>query len=219
MKILNFLEKILGFIKTLFLSGLFTIIPITATIFFLHFTYNLIANWLKPLKNIEPIFLQQIPGAEFLIVILAILFVGFLVRFLIITPIIHHFEEIIIKIPLIRTIYSSAKTLVTFFNYPTPAQVTKRVVLIQFPKKGFYNLAFLLESAQNDFQKLLPESAPIEGKKFYKIFMPNSPNPTSGYFLILSEDEIIETNITFEEAIKAIVSCGLITPETLKRKI
>lgn len=219
MNILQFLEKILNFIKSLFLNGIITILPIAATIFFLHFTYNLVARWLYPLKQIEPEFLQKIPGAEFLIVIVAILIIGFLVKFLIITPLIHHFEKVITKIPLIRTVYTSAKTLVNFFNYPSTAQVTQRVVLIEFPKKGFYNLAFLLETAQNDFQKLLPESAPVEEKKFYKVFMPNSPNPTSGYFLIIPEDEIIETNITFEEAIKAVVSCGLITPETLKNKI
>ena len=219
MKILDSLEKIANFFKSLFLNGLFTILPIAATIFFLHFTYNLVGNWLLPLRKIEPLFLQKIPGAEILIAIVAILVIGFLVKFLIITPIIHHFEKIINKIPLIRTVYSSAKTLVDFFNYPAPAQMTKRVILIEFPKKGYFNIAFLLESAQNDFQKLLPSSASTPEKKFYKVFMPNSPNPTSGYFLILCEDEIIETDITFEEAIKAVVSCGLITPDTLKRKV
>ncbi|MCK4651388.1 DUF502 domain-containing protein [Candidatus Babeliales bacterium] len=213
MKILDIFENIFSFLKSLFLNGLFTILPITATIFFMHFTYNLLVGWLYPLKKMEPLFLQKIPGAEIIIVTLLILLIGALVKLLIITPIIHRIEKIIAKIPLIRTIYSSAKIVVNFFNIPDPTHTRKKVVLIQFPKKGYYNIAFLLESAQDNFKKLIPD----DEKKYVKIFMPNSPTPATGYFFILPEDEIIPTDITFEEAIQTIVSCGLITPETIKK--
>ena len=212
-KILDVLEKILSEIKSIFFNGFFTLLPLAATAFFINFTYNFLANWLKPLRDIEPIFLQKIPGAEIAVFLLFILTFGALVKFFIITPLIHKIEKIIVRIPMLRTVYSSAKTLVNFFNVPNPATASKRVVLIQYPKKNSYNIAFLLDSAENDFQKILPK----DNKKYFKIFMPNSPNPTSGYFFILPEDEIISTNITFEEAIKAVVSCGLITPETIEK--
>ncbi len=215
MKTLNFLEKILSFIKSLFLNGLFTLLPITATIFFVHFTYTLLARWLEPLKKIEPLILQRIPGAEIIIVTIFILLIGIIVKLFVITPLIHKFERIINRIPLIRSVYSSVKKLVEFFYLSQTTAVNKKVVLIQYPKKGSYNIAFLLDSAESTFQKVLPKSEQESGKKFYKVFMPNSPNPTSGYFFILSEDEITHTNISFEEAIKTVVSCGLITPDSL----
>ncbi|MFC1895012.1 DUF502 domain-containing protein [Candidatus Dependentiae bacterium] len=217
MKILNILETIISEVKSLFFNGLLTILPLAATAFFINFTYNFLSSWLKPLKDIEPKFLQIIPGAEIIIFIIFIMLVGALIKFFIITPIIHRIEKIIAKIPLLRTIYSSSKTLANFFNVPNPASVSKRVVLIQYPRKDSYNIAFLLDTAENDFQKVLPQQQ-SSGKKYYKIFMPNSPNPTSGYFFILPEDELIPTNITFEDAIKAVVSCGLITPEAMKSK-
>ena len=82
------LERITHFLQSLFLNGLFTIIPIAATLFFLSFTYNLLAGWLQPLRKVEPVFLQKIPGAEIIIFIIFILIIGALVKFFVITPII-----------------------------------------------------------------------------------------------------------------------------------
>lgn len=217
MKILEHIEHFFSTIKSLFLNGLFTILPITATVFFVHFTYTTLLRWLAPLKQIEPVFLQHIPGSELIVVTLLIFLIGAFIKLFVISPLIHKIENIIDRIPLIRSIYSSAKTMVNFFNVPASSRATRKVVLIEFPKKGFYNIAFLLESAENNFSKVLPEKAKTDGKKYFKVFMPNSPTPTSGYFFVLPEDELIHTDITFEEAIKAIVSCGLITPDTIRR--
>ena len=217
MKILKTVEKTSNLLKSLFLNGLFAILPITATLFFLHFTYNLLIKWLRPLKQLEPTSLQKIPGAEIIIVTAFIFIVGALMKFFVVEPIIHKVEKIIAKIPLIRTVYSSVKILGDFFNVSNPSTDHKKVVLVNFPKKGTFNLGFQLESTGDDFQKLLTGKNQDPNKKYCKVFMPNSPNPTSGYFLILPEDEVIPTDITFEEAIKAIVSCGLITPETLRK--
>ena len=218
MRIFTIFEKIFSFIKSLFFNGLFAILPITATIVLTHFSYQLLVTWLQPLKKLEPLFLQKVPGAEIILFVLILLLIGALVKLFIIHPIIHKVEKIIGKIPLIRTVYSSAKTVVTFFDVPKKSKAKNRkVVLIQFPKKGYYNIAFLLESAENNFKKIINTKEPQDNRKFFKIFMPNSPTPATGYFLIVPEDEIIYTDITFEEAIKTIVSCGLINPTSLKK--
>lgn len=217
MKLLKAIETFFSWIKSLFLSGLFTILPITATVFFILFTYNLLASWFQPLKKIEPYFLQKIPGSEIIVVTIIILLVGALVKLFVITPIIHKIERIIKKIPIIRAVYSSAKTVANFFNVPDPAHTHRKVILVQFPKKGYYNIAFLLSSAEHDFKNIIAKTDEEKTKKYYKVFMPNSPTPATGYFFILSEDDIIHTDITFEEAIKTVVSCGLVTPETLKK--
>lgn len=201
-------------LKSLFLHGLFTIFPIAATIVVVNFCYSIVARWIAPLRHLAPPYLKHIPGVEFVMVLSAIILVGALLRIFILGPVVHRLEKLIKKIPLIRIIYSSSKILVDFFNVPThngPASAEKQVVLIEFPRKGCHNLAFLLDDAQHSFGPLLP---PNEAG-YVKVFMPNSPNPTSGFFFIVPRNEIIYTTISFEEAIKTIVSCGIHTPESL----
>jgi len=212
------MRRVFSHIKSLFLRGLFTILPVIVTIFIITFTYDFMYRWLKPLRDIEPEYFQKIPGSEFILATIILLVLGFLLRLVFITPIVHWFEHLITKIPFIRTVYSSSKALVDFFNVPARGGYKDRqVILFQFPREGLFNIGFLLGPATNDFQKLIPEDKQVPGKTYYKVFMPNSPNPTTGYFLILSEDEIIRTKMTFDEAIKTVVSCGLISPASLKR--
>ena len=213
---MNIIRRILSTIKSLFLSGLFAVFPAAITILLITFTYGMIANWLKPLKNMSPLYIQKIPGAEIIIITILLIFVGILLKILDISPIIHHFEKIISKIPIINSIYSSSQTLINFFNVPDPVKAKRKVVLIQFPNENFYNIAFLLGSA-TDMQKLIPTEKQKPDAEYVKVFMPNSPNPSSGYFFILPKSETIETKITFEEAIKTVVSCGLITPKSLRK--
>lgn len=200
-------------IKSIFLHGLFTIFPITATVVIIHFGYTLIAGWVAPLRMFVPPQLAHVPAVEFGMVIGFILIVGTLLRFFIVGSVVKYAEQLINQLPLVRVIYSSSKILVDFFNVPNPTTAEKTVVLVQFPRKGCYNLAFLLDSAQKNFQPLLPKSE--QDQEYFKVFMPNSPNPTSGFFLIVRRDEIVDTDISFEDAIKTIVSCGIHTPEVL----
>ncbi len=219
MKMSETMRKILHPFKTLFLSGLFTIIPIAATLFFINFMYNFFRHLLEPLRRVEPTFLQKIPGAEFILVMLLIMLTGALLNIFIAHSIVHYFEKLVTKIPLVRIVYTSAKIIVDFFKMPEAKQtLQKKVVLIPYPAKGQYHIAFLLENAHDSYEKILPDKAKFyPGERYCKVFMPNSPNPTSGYFFIMSEDEVIHTDITFEEAIKALASCGLVTPESLKK--
>ena len=213
---MNIFIKFFNWLKSLFLHGFFTVLPITATIVVVNFGYQVVANWIAPLRRFAPYFMQHIPGAEFIIVVTLVLSLGALLKLFILSPLVHYLENLINRIPLIRIIYSSAKILVDFFNVPNPATVRKKVVLIEFPRKGVYNIAFLLDSAENNFAKVLPKEK-TEKSNYFKVFMPNSPNPTSGFFFVLPEEDIIPTNITFEEAIKTIVSCGINTPGSLSR--
>ncbi|MFA6527149.1 MAG: DUF502 domain-containing protein [Candidatus Babeliales bacterium] len=219
---MNFFKPVTHFfahLKSLFLSGLFTMIPIAATLFFINFAYHLVSRIILPLRTLEPAFLQQVPGSEFVLVMLMIVVFGILLKIFIAHTVLHYLEYLIVKIPLVRIIYSSSKILVDFFKLSDKKKAMERkVVLIHYPRKGQFHLAFLLESAEQTYQKLIPEhqryATPDE--KFYKVFMPHSPNPTTGFFFILPESDIIHTDISFEEAIKTLISCGLTTPESIK---
>jgi uncharacterized membrane protein len=207
-------------LRSVFLSGLFTIIPIAATLFFINFLYTIVSKMLIPLERIEPNWLYVIPGSEFVIVMLVILTIGIILKTFLMSKIVHYFEGLVNRIPLVRIVYSAAKILVDFFKVSdVTIAMQRRVVLIPYPKKGQYHLAFLLESAEENYQPIIPEKFKhYAGEKYVKVFMPNSPNPTSGYFFIMPEDEVILTDISFEEAVKSLVSCGLITPESLLKK-
>jgi uncharacterized membrane protein len=217
------IKRTLAFFKSLFLSGLFTITPIAFTVFFINFAYGFVYKTLAPLRQMEPTFLQNIPGSEFALATILILVMGFTLKTFIVGGIVHYFERLISKIPFIRIVYSSSKIVVDFFKVTQSQQISaqnlsRQVVLIQYPRKGNFHIAFLLESAQDDYEKLIPnDQKNMPDEPYCKVFMPNSPNPTSGYFFILPKSEIVPTNITFEEAIKTIVSCGLATPESLKK--
>lgn len=220
MKLLEQLSKVFATIQSIFLSGLFTIIPIAATFFFINFLYGFITKALEPIYRFEPAFLQAIPGAEFVIVMMLILTIGVVLKVFIVHRLVHYFEGVVARIPLVRIVYSSVKILVDFFKVPdTAASFRRKVVLIPYPKKGQYHLAFLLEGAEESYEKIIPEDFKhYHGEKYVKVFMPHSPNPTGGFFFIMPADEIIHTEITFEEAVKTLVSCGLITPESVKNK-
>jgi len=214
-KILIFLNKL----KSIFLTGLFTLIPISITIFFITFAINTFTHSIIPLKKIEPEFLTHIPGIELLLIISFIILIGIISKFFIIKPIVHYFEKIINKIPVIRTIYSGAKTLVDFFNLKKQEENVKRqVVLIRYPNEHTYNIAFIWGSAKDSFQKVITaEYCKLKDKndEYVRVFMPFAATHT-GCFFIIPKSQTIPTNISFEEAIKTVVSCGLITPESLK---
>lgn len=215
---MNVFFRVLNSVKNLFLSGLFTIIPISLTIFFLSIAYNFTYKVLTPLRSLAPDFFSGVPGSEFVIGTLLIIGLGALLKFILIDAMLGHFERMITRIPLVRIVYSAAKMLVNFFQMPNASKMSRRVVLIQYPRAGNYHLAFLLDSAADSYQKIIPEEWKNNPEQqFVKVFMPNSPNPTTGYFFILPEEEVVHTDISFEEAVKTLVSCGLITPESLKR--
>jgi uncharacterized membrane protein len=195
-----FLEKI----RTLFLSGLFALLPITLTITLLHFSFTLLKKWLDPLIPFMPSWLQSIPHAEFILAILFIFIFGAILRSFFINSVIEYFESIITSIPLIKPIYANMKQLVRAFSMDKNA--FKKVVLVEFPRKGSYSIGFLTGQLPNS---LAPEiTTPV-----YNIFIPTTPNPTSGFYLIVAESEFITINLSSQEAMALIMSGGIIIPD------
>ena len=151
------MKRLVHGFKSLFLGGLFTLLPVAFTIFALNITYGFIYRSLEPLRRLEPAFLRKIPGAEFLLATLLIIGLGVLLRIFLIGSIIQFFEDLVAKIPFVRVIYSSAKMVVDFFKLTEKNAASKKVILIQYPRKDNYHLAFLLESAEDSYQKIIPD--------------------------------------------------------------
>ncbi len=199
------------YLWSLFLTGLFAILPITLTIAIFSLTFQLLLNWLEPLKRIAlPPFLQAIPHAEIILAILIIFLVGTIYNVFIVRTIINAFEELLIKLPLIRPVYSGIKQLVQAFSFQDRISF-KSVVLVEFPRKGIYSIGFLTSELQQDL-------APEKGKTFFNVFIPTTPNPTSGYFAILPKEHVTMIDITRQEAMAMIISGGIIQPERFEEK-
>jgi uncharacterized membrane protein len=203
------ISSFLKYMWSLFLHGLLTILPIVITFAIFNVTLNMITNWLRPIHAIQPLFLQAIPYSEVILAILIIFFIGTILKLFFLHSVFHFFESLISKIPIIRPVYTGIKQLVQAFS-PQDQLTFKKVVLVEFPSKGIYSLGFLTG-------ELSPELAPNQIERFFNIFIPTTPNPTTGFFVIISEVNITLTNFTRQEAMALIISGGIIQPERLIR--
>jgi uncharacterized membrane protein len=207
-------ERITQFLKIAFINGLITILPFTLTVGLFMLSFKLVINWLKPIQDFigDPIaFLAAIQykaiANQLFLLILGILAIGIIIKALFLKRFMHQFEEILFKVPLVRPIYSGIKQLIHAFSIQDKITF-KKVVLVEFPRPGIYSLGFLTSE--------LPASiAPATDHKFYNVFIPTTPNPTSGYFVILAEKDFKEVDLTRQEAMAMIISGGIIQPERL----
>lgn len=208
--IMDALKRLVDSLCSLFLTGLFGILPITLTIAVFTLTLRVLQNWLEPLKRLNIPFLNTIPYSEVLLAIAIIFIVGIVYNTFIIRPLIHAIENLFFKIPLIRPVYSGIKKLVDAFSFQDKASFSK-VVMVEFPRPGVYSVGFLAN-------ELDAKISPDKSKKFYSIFIPTTPNPTSGFLVLLPEEQISVVDITRQEAMAMIISGGIIQPETDKEK-
>jgi len=204
------LLKFFRFIWSLFLNGLLTILPITFTIVIFNVSFNLIINWLEPVRRIQPEFLKKIPYSEVVLVLAAIFLLGTILKIFILKRIIHLIEDLIGRIPLIRPIYKGIKQLVKAFMGKSKLSF-KQVVIIEFPRREIYCLGFLTS-------KLPEQMAPNTQEKFLNIYVPTAPNPTSGYFVILPEKDVQKIDLTRQEAMSMIISGGIVQPDRFVKK-
>lgn len=210
MKIKIVLSRIINFIKSIFLTGLFTLLPLTITLGILNFSFNLIKDWLQPIRSIEPYWMQEIPHSEVIIAIIIILLLGAILKILIFHSVITLFEALLSKIPLLRQVYFGTKELINTFT-PQETDGLKKVVLIEFPRQGLYSIGFLTSLVHNNI-------SPDQSKIYYNIFIPATPNPTSGFLVAAQEKEFIIIDLTRQEAMSLIISGGIIKPERFKKQ-
>lgn len=201
-------KKLIDGLTSLFLTGLFGILPITLTIAIFTLTLRVLQSWLEPLKRFGLPFIGMIPYSELLLAIVIIFIAGIVYNTFIIRPLIHAIENLFFKIPLIRPVYSGIKKLVEAFSFQDKASFSK-VVMIEFPRPGIYSIGFLANELDENI-------SPDKSKKYFSIFIPTTPNPTSGYLVLLPEEQISVIDITRQEAMAMIISGGIIQPNTDK---
>ena len=146
----------------------------------------------------------DVPGVEILIAIFLITFIGWLSLSFLGKKLLNLFNNILQKIPILRTIYSAIVQMTETFTKRDKGK--KNVVLVEYPRKGSWAVGFATKENSG-------EISVKTNKKLINVFVPTTPNPTSGFLLMFPEDEVIYLDLTFEEASKFIVSAGTSNPD------
>ena len=196
--------RIIDKIKSLFLNGILVILPLSITVMLFNSFFRIMKGWLAPLIYILPTCLKNIPQAEFILALTAIFVIGFISKTFF-RVLIHKFEAVLSKIPLVRPIYSGIKQLVHALTNQDKLSFNV-VVLAEFPNAGSYCVGFLTGDC--------PESlSPNKEVKYFNIYIPTTPNPTTGFFILMPREKFVITDLTRQEAMTIIISGGIIKPD------
>ncbi len=196
-------KSLITSIRNNFIAGIVVLIPIGITLYLTLFFIKLLSNILPNEINPNHYLPYNIPGLEILISLFIITFIGWLSLSFIGKRLFNLFETILNKIPILRTIYSAVDQLTETFTKKSSGD--KNVVLIEYPRKGVWAVGFATRENTGEIKKKTQQD-------LVNVFVPTTPNPTSGFLLMFPKSEIIYLDLTFEEASKFIVSAGSINP-------
>jgi uncharacterized membrane protein len=196
-----------------FLAGLIVTVPFGLTVFILFTLGKWIVELLsaapakvliRPLSQLHPSLFQLSTFAIGLAgTIVIVLFIGSIARFYTGRKLLGIGESIIARIPLARTIYTASKQVIESIFLTTGFRGVKRVVMFEYPRKGVYSIGFVTGTVKEDADRN------TSGRNLVGIFVPTTPNPTSGYYIMLPEEDIKELPISTEDAFRIIISGGL----------
>ena len=199
-------------LRNYFISGLLFWVPFALTVIVIKFFLELINN-LVPQKYLpEAIFNLDttIPGSGIILVVIVILITGVMVTNILGRKLVALWEKVLNKIPGFRNVYNVLKKVSdTVFNTSTDS--FRKAFLIQYPSKGIWVIAF----QSGDYRG---EAKSIIGEEIMNLFVPTTPNPTSGFFVMMAKKDAFELDMSVEEAFKLVISAGVVTPNSVKIK-
>ncbi|MDG2334950.1 MAG: DUF502 domain-containing protein [Myxococcota bacterium] len=210
----NLWSEIRAAIRRYFTAGLLAFAPIGITLWAIVWIIQQLDNlllpkvlgWFGPVVG-DPSDLPPLVGAGF--TFLVILLAGVVVRHLFGNEVLRLGERLLGRVPVARSIYYGVKQLFeAIFSSPASEKSFSRVVLVEYPRKGIWGIAFVTGAVRG------PVAEPFNGEPMLNCFIPTTPNPTSGFYLLVPEDQALEVEISVEDAFKVIMSAGLVTPTT-----
>ena len=196
-------RSILARIRNYFIAGMVVLIPIGITVYLTMFMVSISSKILPKEINPNHYLPYDIPGVEILMSIFLITLIGWISLSFLGKKLLNLFNNILKKIPILRTIYSAIVQMTETFTKSEKGK--KNVVLVEYPRKGSWAVGFATKKNSGEISEKT-------NKKLINVFVPTTPNPTSGFLLMFPEDEVIYLDLTFEEASKFIVSAGTSNP-------
>ena len=190
-------------IRNYFIAGVVVLIPIGMTIYLTLFLVSISSKILPKEINPNHYLPYNIPGVEIVTSIILITLIGWLSLSFIGKKMLDIFNNILKRIPILRTFYSAIVQMTETFTKTDKSQ--KNVVLVEYPRKGTWAVGF---ATKENFGEMSNKTK----KNLINVFVPTTPNPTSGFLLMFPKDEVIYLDLTFEEASKFIISAGTSNP-------
>ena len=194
--------------RELFAVGLAVVLPLLVTYLLLRFLFESLDGLLDPI--IQGLLGRRIPGLGFLATVAIIFLIGTLTTNIVGRKLVAMTEGLLLRIPLVKNIYGASKQLFDALTLPGKGAFREEVML-EYNDDGLYAHGFITATRLEGFQDLV-------GEKTVNVFIPTAPNPTSGFFLVVPEKSVIPVPISMEEALKLIVSGGLIVPASLQTR-
>ncbi|HDS03624.1 MAG TPA: DUF502 domain-containing protein [Firmicutes bacterium] len=196
------MKRIIAVLRTYLIAGIVTLLPFLLTVYLVYLIFAKFDIWMRRNLYIE------IPGIGIILSLAVIILVGFLVKNFIGRWIIRIPEYLFLKMPLVNRIYKLTKQITSAVlgrgNY-----LFTGVALIEYPRKGVYSLAFITEK----MDVTLGEQEGLNGKDYVAVFIPTTPNPTSGMMIFVKESELVKLNISVETGMKIVISSGIASLE------
>ena len=187
-----------------FIAGVVVLIPIGITVYLTIFIINISSKILPKELNPNHYLLYDIPGVEIIISIILITFIGWLSLSIIGKKLLEIFNNILKRIPILRTIYSAFEQMLDMFTKGDKNK--KNVVLVEYPRKGSWAVGFATKENESEISRKSKQN-------LVNVFVPTTPNPTSGFLLMFPKEEVIYLDMSFEEASRFIVSAGSAEPK------
>ena len=186
-------------LRNYFITGAIVLIPIGITIYLTLFIIRISSNFLPKKINPNNYLPFDVPGIEILITVLLITLIGSLSLSFFGKKVLEIFNNILKKIPILRTIYSAVGQLTESFTQSSDSK--KSVVILEYPRKGIWVVGFSTKDNKGEISKKINE-------ELINVFVPTTPNPTSGFLLMVPKKDLIYLDMSFEEASRFIVSAG-----------
>jgi uncharacterized membrane protein len=199
----------MSYIRRYLLSGLLVWLPIWVTILVIKFLVDILDNTLLLLPEAyrpDSLIGFHIPGIGVVITLLVIFITGVIAANFIGKRVVELWDAIIGRIPLVRTVYSGVKQVAQTLFTPG-GQSFRKVFLIEYPRKDVWTIAFQTADATTEILTAVGE------KKMVSLYVPTTPNPTSGFLLMLPKDKVIELNMSVDQALKFVISLGVVQPD------
>ena len=194
-------------IKKDFMYGLVVILPVFSTIWLVMLSIEIFAG------PVSSLFGQNIPHlASFILTLILITLIGIIARNVIGKIVLRTLDDVMHKIPIVNIVYKSIKQVLASFSFQ---EKLMSAVLVEYPRKGLWAIGFI---TKDDPHGVIDKSGKDRVKGMCSVFIPTTPNPTSGYFLYADPADLVPLHLSIEESVKLVMSAGVLTPDSSIQK-
>ena len=205
-------------LRNYFLTGFVVTAPLAITAYLAWSFVGWVDGWVKPYiparYNPDNYLPFAVPGFGLIVALILITLIGFLTANFIGRTIVHYGEYLLDRMPLVRSVYRGLKQIFETV-LSNKADVFKKVAIVEYPRRGAWSLVFISSERQNEVTRRLEGSQ----EDTVAVFLPSTPNPTTGFLMYVPRKDIIELSMTVEEAAKLVISAGLVAPQEQAAKL